>query len=79
MAIHEMMKDVPDDDYILDWSTNISPNLAKAMGNCGPNQPKVEALSKELSWKAPTTSGLQNSAPIFDSARRRSSMNYGIS
>ncbi|CAM9719376.1 unnamed protein product [Pylaiella littoralis] len=59
-------EDIPDDAYILDWSTNISPNLAKAIGNCGSNQPKTDAITAQLSWKPPTTFGLKNSAPIVN-------------
>ncbi|CAM9256738.1 unnamed protein product [Hapterophycus canaliculatus] len=62
-------EDVPDDEYVLDWSTSISPNLAKAMGRRSSGAEKVEVLSAELSWKPPASSGLKNSMPIIDPSR----------
>ncbi|CAB1116179.1 unnamed protein product [Ectocarpus sp. CCAP 1310/34] len=59
-------EDVPDDEYLLDWSTSISPNLAKAIGRRASTEHKALALSEELSWKPPMSSGLRNSAPIVD-------------
>lgn len=63
------LPDVPDEDYVMDWSTSISPNLARAMGRRGSAVEKVEALSAELSWKPPSSSGLKNSAPLIDPSR----------
>eukprot|EP00903_Cladosiphon_okamuranus_P010040 g9520.t1 len=63
-------EDVPDDQYILDWSTNISPNLGKALGQSSSAKNKMDIISAELSWKPPSTSGLRNSAPIIDTSRR---------
>ncbi|CAM9493476.1 unnamed protein product, partial [Scytosiphon promiscuus] len=62
-------EDVPDEEYVMDWSTSISPNLAKAMGRRSSVADKVEALSAELSWKPPSMSGLKNSAPVIDPSR----------
>ncbi|CAM9903769.1 unnamed protein product [Ectocarpus sp. 6 AP-2014] len=68
-------EDVPDEEYVLDWSTSISPNLANAMGRRASTEQKALALSEELSWKPPMSSGLKNSAPIIDASQLSSFKN----
>lgn len=60
--------DIPDEDYILEWSTKISPNLSEAIGSMKSPATLARKLSKEISWRPPTSHGLENSAPIINTA-----------
>lgn len=61
--------DVPDDQYLLDWSTRISPNLATTLGTARRTSGLSAALAQTLSWKPPAFAGLANSEPIAKGAQ----------
>ncbi|CAM9600991.1 unnamed protein product [Ectocarpus fasciculatus] len=60
------------DSYVRKWSTNVSPNLARAMGCHSSVEQKAKALSKGLTWEAPASFGLRNSGDIKDVGRTNS-------
>lgn len=62
------------DSYVREWSTDISPNLSRAMGCPSSVEHKPKALSKQLSWEAPASFGLRKSGYIKDVGRTNSSV-----
>ncbi|CAB1101831.1 unnamed protein product [Ectocarpus sp. CCAP 1310/34] len=62
------------DSYVREWNTNVSPNLARALGCPSSMEQKAKALSKQLSWEAPASFGLRNSGYIKGVGRTNSSV-----
>lgn len=56
--------DLPEEKYLLEWSTNISPNLAAVLGTATESR-AASALAETLAWRPPQFAGLANSAPII--------------